>query len=257
MSKRLAAAIACTLLACGTYAQEPATLALAIGGEMQSVDVFRPDAQPVGVAIVAHGFTRSRARHRDLGQALAAAGIVAVIPDLPNVISLIDNGEALAQFAKALEKGAIPSLAVTRDRLVLIGTSAGGLASAVAASQLPGIAGWIGLDPVDRTGSGVSAASRIGAPAVVLLAEPSMCNLMGSGRAIAGALAHRWRTVEIGEATHCDFEDPTNNLCQALCGGSSDGARSQVRAEIVVTALEMLGHPPAPRAALTTTSDRQ
>ena len=44
--------------------------------------MFEPDAgPPVGVAIVAHGWTRSREQHRDAGRALAEAGIVAVIPE--------------------------------------------------------------------------------------------------------------------------------------------------------------------------------
>jgi dienelactone hydrolase len=249
--KRFAAALAFAALAPAAPAQvtqESHTIVL--GGEPRGVDVFRPASKPLGVAIVAHGFTRSRARHYDLGHALAEAGIVAVVPDLPNVVDLWSNGDALADLAQRLEHGALPALEVTRDRLVLLGTSAGGLASVIAASQLPGVAGWIGLDPVDGTGSGASAAAHMTSPAVVLLAEPSACNLMGSGRAIAEALPRRWRTVEVGAATHCDFEDPTNNLCERICGRSSEGARSQVRAEIVTTVREMLAQPStASRAA--------
>lgn len=218
---------------------------LDLAGEAQRVDVYRPrDAVPAGVAIVAHGFTRTRARHRDLGLALAAAGIVAVVPDLPSVMNLWGNGDAIARLVERLEAGELPSLPVERSRVVLIGTSAGGLATVLAAAQLPGIAGWIGLDPVDRTGTGAAAAARVSVPAVVMLAEPSLCNLVDSGRAIADALPRRLRTIEVADASHCDFEDPTNNLCRAVCGVSaSEHTRERIRAEIVTTALEMLEDP--------------
>ena len=217
------------------------TYALPLAGAVEQVDVYRPVATPTeGVALLAHGFARSRARHRDLARALAAAGVVAVVPDLPNVMNLWGNGDALARFVNDLESGAVPALAVKRENLVLIGTSAGGLASLLAAAQLPKLAGWIGLDPVDRTGSGSRAAAQMQSPAIVMLAEPSLCNLMTSGRAIAEALPRRWRTVDVTDASHCDFEDPTNNVCRAMCGGSSDATREEIRNEIVVTTRELL-----------------
>ena len=58
-----------------------------------------------GVAIVAHGFTRSRIRHRDLGRALAEAGVTAVIPDLPNVMDLWGNGDAIVDLVDKLQAG--------------------------------------------------------------------------------------------------------------------------------------------------------
>jgi len=218
-----------------------ATYSLELAGAVEQVDVYRPAASRYeGVVVLAHGFARSRVRHRDLGRALAEAGVVAVVPDLPSVVNTWGNGDALARFVEDLERGAVPSLVVRREHVVLIGTSAGGLASLLAAAQLPGLAGWIGLDPVDRTGSGTRAAAKLQSPAIVMLAEPSMCNLVTSGRAIADALPKRWRTVEVTDASHCDFEDPTNNLCQAMCGRSSDATREEIRNEVVVTTRELL-----------------
>ncbi|MGI8895257.1 MAG: hypothetical protein ACR2HE_06335, partial [Casimicrobiaceae bacterium] len=103
------------------------------------------------MAIVAHGFTRSRGRHRDLGQALAVAGVTAIIPDLPHMDQW-NNGEAIVELVHKLEAGALGRPPIARSRLVLIGTSAGGLVTVLAAAKLPGLAGWVGLDPVDRTG---------------------------------------------------------------------------------------------------------
>lgn len=239
-----ALSIAC--LSCAAEAAQPAPFILhseivELDGHDVQVDVYEPGAEPSdAVAIVAHGFTRSRERHRDLGKALAAAGITAVIPDLPYILNHWGNGDAIEELAHKLEAGALRVPPIEQSRLVLIGTSAGGLATVLAAAKLPALAGWIGLDPVDRTGSGVQAASRLTAPAVVLLAEPSACNLFGSGRSIARAAPRLLRSVVLSGASHCDFEGPTNKLCQRICGGSSPEMQSRAREETVGAVVEML-----------------
>lgn len=212
-----------------------------LSGHAVHVDVYEPGADsPSGVAIIAHGFMRSRARHRDLGQALAAAGVTAVIPDLPYVLNHWGNGEAIAELAHKLEAGALGLPPIEPSRIVLIGTSAGGLATVLAAAKLPGLAGWVGLDPVDGTGTGVHAASQLSSPAVVLLADPSGCNLYGSGRLIARAVPTLLRSIVLGGASHCDFEGPTNKFCQRMCGGSSSEMQAFAREETVRAAVELL-----------------
>jgi hypothetical protein len=222
-----------------TFSRE--TLSVDIAGYVEDVDVYRPADQPsLGVAIVAHGFTRSRIRHKDLGQALAKVGVTAVIPDLPNVMDLWGNGDAIVDLVRKLEAGTLGDSPVASAQVVLIGTSAGGLATVLAASRLPGIAGWIGLDPVDRTGTGTDAAAQVNAPSIVLLAGASSCNLFGSGRNIARALPNLLRTIGWKDASHCDFEDPTNNFCRVLCGKSSPQMQQRIRRETVNGVLEML-----------------
>jgi len=219
----------------------PDTQTVELSGRELHVDVYETGAAPSrGVAIVAHGFMRSRARHRDLWQALAAAGIIAVIPDLPYVLNHWGNGEAIAELAHKLEAGALGLPPIERSRMVLIGTSAGGLATVLAAAKLPGLAGWIGLDPVDGTGTGVHAASQLASPAVVLLADPSGCNLYGSGHLIARAVPALLRSIVLGGASHCDFEGPTNKFCQRICGGSSSEMQSFARDETVRAVVELL-----------------
>jgi dienelactone hydrolase len=221
---------------------EPARL----DGQDVHVDVFLPTAEPAeGVAILAHGFARDRSRHRALGEALAAAGVIAVIPDLPHIVDYWRNGSALVELAKELESGVLGLPPVERSRVVLIGTSAGGVATLLAASDLPGLAGWIGLDPVDRTGTAVHAASQLTSPAVVLLAEPSGCNLFGSGRSIARAVPWLLRSTMLHGASHCDFEGPTNKFCKVMCGGSSSQMQVHARQEVVRAAVEMLRGPAA------------
>ena len=234
------------LLAAAGAAAQPTTFtkdtaSIEYAGFDGSVDIYRPGSgASAGVAIIAHGFTRSRIRHRDLGRALAEAGVTAVIPDLPNVMDLWGNGDAIVDLVDKLEAGTFGALPAGRSHLVLIGTSAGGLATVLAAAKMPGLAGWIGLDPVDRTGSGSEAAAQLKVPAVVLLGGDSSCNLFGSGRTIAQALPNLVRTKSWKDASHCDFEDPTTNLCRVLCGKSSAQMQARIRNETVRAALELL-----------------
>jgi len=221
-----------------------------IAGERVKVDVYRPEEfGSTGLAILAHGFTRDRLRDRDLGRALATAGVIAVAPDLPNVVDPFGNAEAVTDLVRDLERGAFGLPPTPRSRMVLIGTSAGGLSTLLAAADLPGLAGWIGLDPVDGSGVGIAAAKKVTAPAVVLLADPSVCNLFGSGKSIAQAMPGLVRSERMRGASHCDFEGPTNSFCRTVCGRSPAGAAETVRRETVNAALTMLDNgesPPAP-----------
>ena len=232
-------AAACAAAQPTTFTKDTASIEYA--GFDGSVDIYRPGSGvSSGVAIIAHGFTRSRIRHRDLGRALALAGVTAVIPDLPNVMDLWGNGNAIVDLVDKLEAGTFGPLPADRSHLVLIGTSAGGLATVLAAAKMPGLAGWIGLDPVDRTGTGSEAAAQLKAPAVVLLGGASSCNLFGSGRDIARALPNLVRTEAWKDASHCDFEDPTTNLCRVLCGKSSSRMQARIRSETVRATIELL-----------------
>jgi dienelactone hydrolase len=221
------------------------TRSVAVAGMDLIADLYLPVGRPAaGVAVVAHGWTRTRARHSDLGRALAEAGVIAVIPDLPNVMNLWGNGDTVVALVEQLEAGALGLAPVERERMVLAGTSAGGLATVLAASRLPGLGGWVGLDPVDRTGTGRRAAARMEVPAIVLLGEPSGCNLMGSGAAIAQSIPHLVRSNVFDGASHCDFESPTNNMCRVMCGGSSDAIQELIRHATVDATLELLAQPP-------------
>ncbi len=233
------------LLFAATAAAQPSaqlrTVTIEIDGQPMTVDVHEPGTTDVvGMAIVAHGWTRSREQHRDVGIALAEAGVVAVIPDLPNVIDLWGNGSAIVDLARQLEAGALGLQPVLPSSLVLIGTSAGGLATALAATKLPGIAGWIGLDPVDRSGTGIHAASILEAPAIVLFGNASACNLAGSARTFAQSVRRLVRAKKFDGASHCDFEGPTDGFCQRLCGRATDSLTLAIRSETVLAALELL-----------------
>ena len=245
-----AALMLCSVVA--TAQTAPFTLhteSITLAGHALHVDVYQPAINGTSeLAIVAHGFTRSRARHRDLAVALAGAGVTVVVPDLPYVLDHWGNGDAVVELEHALEAGALGLPPLVRSRLVLIGTSAGGLATVLAAAKLPGLAGWIGLDPVDRTFTGINAARQLKSPAVVLLAEPSTCNLFGSGRSIARAVPGLLRYTLIRGASHCDFEGPTNKFCRVVCGESSSEMQTIARDATVGATLELLRGSASPGA---------
>lgn len=221
------------------YVMSTAKAALA-GGTVQ-VDVYQPrNPAATGVAVLAHGFMRDRSRNRDLAEALVRADIIAVAPDLPQEADASTLGESIATMVRELERGALGLPPTPRAQIVLIGTSAGGLATVIAASRLPGLGGWIGLDPVDQFGAGARAAKQTTAPAVVLLGDASVCNLFGSGKSIAQSASSLVRSERLRGASHCDFEGPTNNFCRTVCGGSSSRMADKVRSETVAAALEML-----------------
>jgi pimeloyl-ACP methyl ester carboxylesterase len=125
----------------------------------------------------------------------------------------------------------------------------------LAAADLPGLGGWIGLDPVDRTETGITAAGRLTAPAVVLLAPSAACNLFASGRSIARAVPGLRRLQVFDGASHCDFEDPTNKFCQVVCGDSSPQMQARIRAEAVSAALEFLPRRATPLASTAPSAD--
>jgi alpha-beta hydrolase superfamily lysophospholipase len=164
--------------------------------------------------VIAHGFTRSRARHVVLARRLADEGFFVAVPDLPYWTRAHGNADAIVDLVKVVETerglGARP--------VVLIGTSAGGLASLLATDRLPRLALWVGLDPVDTLAVSEGAARALKAPAAVLRGPSNPCNAGGSAKRIAGWLANLRTDLRVDGASHCDFEDSTTARCEAICG---------------------------------------
>lgn len=213
-----------------TLAATVETRSIALDDAPVRVDLYLPDAGPArGLAVIAHGFTRSRARHGVLAGRLADAGFVVAVPDLPHLLLHGANADAIVALVKAIE----PERDLAVRPVVLIGTSAGGLASLLATDRVPRLALWIGLDPVDTLGVSQGAARGLQAPALVLHAPSGACNVGGSARRIAGWLPNA-RVARIEGASHCDFEDTTNWRCESVCG-PADRAR---QAQIVDAAVE-------------------
>jgi pimeloyl-ACP methyl ester carboxylesterase len=226
----LLALVAAGAAAAVTVNTRPFTLA----DQATEVDIFLPSVLPPrGLALIAHGFTRSRGRHGILAARLAEEGFVVAVPDLPQWIQHDANAGAIVALVKAMEA----EHGLDTRPIVLIGTSAGGLAALLATDRVPRLALWIGLDPVDTFGISEGAARKLQAPALVLRAPSGPCNVGGSARRIAEWLPQR-RTERIDGASHCDFEDTTNWRCESVCGPADPARQTLIIEEVVKAARE-------------------
>lgn len=217
-------------------APDPVTLELPLAGRAVTLDLWRPEGTPRGAVVLSHGFTRSRTTMGGHAAALAEAGVVAVTPDLPFTFDFHGNARGLADLVAWLRAGSEQAPAV--DRVVLVGFSAGGLSSLLAAAT-PGVVGYVGLDPFDRTlpdaggALGRNAAPGIPTEAVLLRAPPSRCNADAVAAAWATLLPKLLRDETVSDATHCDFESPTDWMCRVACGGADPARQQRVREALV------------------------
>jgi poly(3-hydroxybutyrate) depolymerase len=196
------------------------------------VDVYWPDPpEPSPLVIIAHGYSRHRHNMSGWGQHLAGEGFMAVVPDLPASSDHVRNGRFISELRAYLLGDMFWKKYIDPARVGLLGFSAGGLSSLLAAANSPGLAIWVGLDPVDRDGLGVKAASMVRSHAFVLTAEPSACNAYGNAGDMVAALP-RHQHFKVGGAVHVDAEWPTSFFAELVCGRSTEERRAefQVRA---------------------------
>jgi dienelactone hydrolase len=227
------AAMVTMAVADGSSPPAPAqTQVHALDGHSVTMDVY-PAVGPVrGAAILSHGFTRSRRTLAGHAQALADAGVLALTPDLPCTFDFRCNARTLAALVGSLRAGGVFSAPV--ERVMLVGFSAGGLSSLLAADT-PGVVGFVGLDPFDRTMSGeverlgLTAAGRLRTEALLLRAPPSRCNAEAVAAPWGTALPALWRDELIAGASHCDFESPTDWMCRLACGETDPARQQRVR----------------------------
>jgi len=221
----------CLMLVAGAAPAAAAveTRLLTLAGHAAAVDVYTPQAPPRALAVIAHGFTRSRAQHVLLATRLAEEGFLVAVPDLPHWARHDANADAIvAVVAAIVAEHPLDALPV-----VLIGTSAGGLAALLATDRVPRLALWIGLDPVDAFGQAKGVARHLQVPAVVLRAPNGACNVGGSARRIAAWLPNRRLERRIDSASHCDFEDSTDWRCESICGPADATRQSLIITETV------------------------
>jgi dienelactone hydrolase len=210
-------------------------------------DLYAPGTHGAApLVVVAHGFWRSRANMAGWGRHLAQEGFLAAVPDLPAGSDHARNGRAVNELIAWLLAHPPATVPIDDERIAVLGFSAGGLATLLAAADNPRIRLWIGLDPVDRGNAGATAAARLAATAVLITAEPSSCNGQGNAAAIGRALGERVTAVAVPAATHADAEWPTDWKARLLCGGSSK-ARRALFVEHATRALRALTRPSGPR----------
>lgn len=206
------------------------TLAIDLAGRRTQVDVSAPTSSTSksrDAVILAHGFTRSRETMAGHASAIARAGLWAVVPDLPYAVDSRDNARALRDLMAALRSGASGE---PLQRFVLVGFSAGGLAAILAADD-PGVVGYVGLDPFDRPGGvGREAARHLQNPVWLLRGPSSRCNAYAIAEPWVEALSNLVVDRVLPEASHCDFEDPTDRLCEFVCGSADPARQAAVQA---------------------------
>lgn len=233
--RRLLAHLGASMLAGATWIATAAplppvqTLERQLDGHRVTLDLHAPAGVPRGAAILSHGFTRSRGTLAGHAQALAEAGVVAITLDLPCTFDFRCNGRALAALVARLREGGVSGAPL--ERVMLVGFSAGGLSSLLAA-EAPGVVGYVGLDPFDRAMPGeadhlgLAAARTLRTEALLLRAPPSRCNAEAVAAPWATTLPRLWRDELIDSASHCDFESPSDWMCRLACG-DTDAARQQ------------------------------
>ena len=197
-------------------------------GERVSVDLFLPAlASKAPVVIVAHGFTRHRRVMSGWGHRIAENGMIAAVPNLPAFANHARNARAIAELAEHLHKpGSLKPGPQPTGRTGLVGHSAGGFATLLAAAGSDKVHCWIGLDPVDFMDMGLGVVKSLTTPALMLLAEPGAWNRHGNARRWTGRGASNLLALSIRGSTHCDPENPTSRMAELVCGRTDPGRRA-------------------------------
>lgn len=208
---------------------EPAieTMRVQLSAGAAPVDLYwRNINEAAPLVLVAHGFARRRRQMSGWGKHLAEQGFVVAVPDLPAWSDHKRNARFIAQLRAHLCTSEPWRQRVIPSRVGLVGFSAGGLATLLAAAGDPEPRIWVGLDPVDHNGMGAQAAPLVKCHAVVLTAEPSACNAHGNARSIITALT-RCEHFRIAKAVHVDAEWPTDRFAELFCGRSTEEIRCE------------------------------
>jgi dienelactone hydrolase len=236
--------IHCPVFAAESLAKVSAqTLALNIGGKTVDVDVYKPAGPHSGAAILTHGGFRNRKTMAEHALALATRGVLTLAPDMPCTFDHRCNARAIAQLVNLLRS--THTFGTRTDRVMLVGFSAGGLSSLLAADT-PGVVGFVGLDAYDHLLSnqserlGIVAARRLAIEALLLRAPASSCNAQSVAAPWGLEFKALWRDELIAGATHCDFEAPTDWMCRLACGDTDAARQSIVRQALLDAAARWL-----------------
>jgi dienelactone hydrolase len=221
----------------------PQTQVVKINGTSVEVDVYKPIGPQKGAAILTHGFTRSRTTMGEHAQALAARGVLAITPDMPCTFDFRCNASAITEMVSLLRN--TTTFDGSNQRVMLVGFSAGGLSSLLAADT-PGVVGFVGLDPFDRVLSneteraGITASRKLTTETLLLRAPASSCNAKAVAAPWGSELKALWRDELIAGASHCDFEAPSDWKCRLACGDTDPARQLQVRQGILDAASRWL-----------------
>jgi len=201
-----------------------------------SYDVYSPvNVSSPPVVVLGHGFARGPDTMTGWADHLASWGVEVLLPTLChyNIIAGVDhemNGQNMVELADY--HGAA--------EVVYGGHSAGGLASIIAASQDPDALGVLGLDTTDTENVpnvpdfiGQQYADSIKVPGFLVMGEPSSCNSNNNGLQLFEMMGESY-ILKVDDADHCDFESPTDFVCEMNCeNNAAEVSDEEVRSLIV------------------------
>jgi len=215
------------------------TQELTLTGKAVAVDFYLPPASaPAPVVVIAHGFSRNRKTMAGWGDLLASEGFLAVVPDLPTWADHARNGRALAELLTEVQAGPVIPRPKVSGRAALVGFSAGGFSTLLAAAGHTNVSCWVGLDPVALGPSATRAAESLVIPCFVLRAEPAPWNANGIARQTFAALPGPAFSLAVKNASHVDAENPTSRAAEWACG-KSDPARRDVFGRYLLASLRV------------------
>lgn len=204
---------------------------IAAGRDRISLTVYVPARveATTPVAWFVHGFLRRQGTMAGWAAMAADLGLVGVAVDTPTVADHARNA-AIAELLELADQGSLQGIPAGSHRRYLVGFSAGGLSSLLAAAVRPErTAFWIGLDPVDIGDLGVAAMARLRCPVAILRAEPSAWNAHGNARRLWDAAQAPALHLVVSQASHADLENPYAPLAGLVCGTSGDAQREVFR----------------------------
>lgn len=199
--------------------------------------LFKPTVPVSSTTIIlGHGFLRSQDNMVGFGRAFANNGINIATLDFCNM--RVWNGH---HKRNADDMRTLANELGMPGNVIYAGFSAGALAAILAAdSQTRAI---VALDLVDQANLAVNAITQLQTPLIGLSGPASSCNASGNGSPVFKSRTDDTLSslVYIDRGSHCEFESPSNWLCEITCGDDdSDAANQQTRELIEQRALELV-----------------
>ena len=197
--------------------------------------IFQPaEATTSTSVIIGHGFLRNQDNMIGLSRALANRGIPAITLDFCNMRPW--NGH---HQRNALDMRHLAKLLGRSDNIIYAGFSAGALAAVLAADD--NTRAILALDLVDQDNLGRNAIEQLPIPLIGLAGPPSACN--ANNQATDIYLLRTDTQLEnlkiVSGASHCEFESPSNWLCETACGDDdSEQTDMMQRSNIIEQSIE-------------------
>jgi dienelactone hydrolase len=203
-------------------------------------------AAPYPAVAFAHGFSGfglsdGAGENAGHGEHLASWGYVVAIPTLPDGFD--ERFAALQDVLSYMQAATVDPDSflyegVDDERLATVGYSLGGASALALAARDARVKAVVALDPVYHQGPPIPGfgtmswdpeveGPNITVPTCIQGAPPSNCNSYADHSEIYPFIgSHHKATFLVVDASHCDFSEPGHSMCDLMCDGSSDAART-------------------------------